>query len=477
MTGAAASPATPLYRQIAENVSQQVASGALRVGDRVPSLRQLSRQLRVSVTTALQAYLWLESRGYIESRPQSGFYVRTPFARLIPEPRFEPKKAEPTEITTDAVLSDILELANDPANVPFGVACASPDYFPHRKLNLILRRLLRERPHHSARYEFGWEPLRRQIARRSLATGSGFSPRDVTVTSGAMEAINLGLRAVARAGDVIAVESPTFFGILGSAASLGMKVIEIPTHPQEGMNLGELERAIRKHDVRACIATPNCHNPLGYVLPDRYKKELVELTARHDVALIEDDVYGDLAFSGSRPRAMKSFDRKGQVLLCSSYSKILSPGYRLGWIAAGRYREKVEKLKLMTTVATPSLSQMVIAEFLESGGYDRHVKRIQSIFSGLADVFRDAIAGYFPEGTRISRPQGGHMLWIELPARVDALKLYRAALDKRISILPGPIFSATGRFKNCIRINCGSGWSPAHEKALMTLGRLCEREL
>ncbi|HXH41452.1 MAG TPA: PLP-dependent aminotransferase family protein, partial [Thermoanaerobaculia bacterium] len=237
MTSAVPSPVTPLYLRIAENVTQQVASGTLRAGDRVPSLRRLSRQMRVSITTALQAYLWLESRGYLESKPQSGFYVRTPFARLIPEPRFETRKSEPAEISVDAVLSDMIEEASDPANIPFGVACASPDLFPSRKLNLILRRVIRDQPNHSARYDFGSEPLRRQIARRSLAMGCSFSPRDVTVTSGGLEAINLALRAVANPGDVIAVESPTYFGILGGVASLNMKVIEIPTHPQDGMDL------------------------------------------------------------------------------------------------------------------------------------------------------------------------------------------------------------------------------------------------
>jgi len=476
MTSAApSSTPRPLYLRIADNVTQQVSSGALRAGDRVPSLRQLGRQMRVSMTTALQAYLWLESRGYLESRPRSGFYVRTPFAKLIPEPQFRPRKTRPTEIDTDAVLSDIIEEASDPANIPFGLGSASPELFPSRKLNLILRRIVREHPDHSARYDFGSESLRRQIARRSLATGRALSPRDVTITSGALEAINLTLRAVASPGDVIAVESPTFFGILGTAASLKMKVIEIPTHPQEGMDLNALEEAIRRHRVKACIAMANCHNPLGYVLPDRAKKALVELGARYEVIIIEDDVYGDLDFSGSRPRTLKSFDRTESVILCSSFSKTLSPGYRVGWVAAGRFRDAVARLKFLTTVATPSLSQLVVAEFLESGGYDRHLKRLQLMFAQQAELVRKAIANHFPEGTRISRPAGGHLLWVELPARVNALKLYRAALDKHISILPGMLFSATGRFEHHIRINCGANFSPAHERALSTLGRLCER--
>jgi DNA-binding transcriptional MocR family regulator len=469
----------PLYVRIAETLVQQVSRGALRAGDRVPSIRELSRQQRVSISTALQAYLWLENRGYLEARPQSGFYVRTPFSNLIPEPRFEAADTKTAPVGTKALLTDILESLNDQTNVQFGAGTASPELYPNRRLNLILRRIVHKHPLHSTRYDFppGFEPLRRQIARRAISMGCGFSPRDVMVTCGAMEAINLALRAVARPGDAVAVESPTYFGLLQSADSLGMKVIEIPTHPQEGMDLNELDGAIRKHGVRACVTMTNCHNPLGYILPDKYKKDLAELTARRNIALIEDEVYGDLAFTGSRPRTVKSFDRKGNVLLCSGFSKILCPGYRLGWVMAGRYRTEVERLKMLTTVATPSLPQMVVAEFLETGGYDRHLKRLRTTVQSQVDGVRQAISKYFPEGTRISRPAGGLMLWVELPGRINAVKLYRTALAHHISILPGTIFSATGRYRNYIRINCGHSWSDAHDRALLTLGRLCERAL
>jgi DNA-binding transcriptional MocR family regulator len=475
--GVATENPPPLYLRIAESVSQQVARGTLRPGDRVPSLRRLSRQQRVSMSTALQAYLWLENRGYLEARPQSGFYVRAPFSSLIPEPHFNASKTKPMAIGTNAILADIMESASNPANVLLGAGIASPELFPSERLNLILRRIIRRQPLHSTRYEFppGWEPLRRQIARRSLEMGCNFSPGDVTITSGALEALNLSMLAVARPGEVIALESPTYFAILASAASLGMKVIEIPTHPQTGMDLGELQRAIRKHRVKACITMTNCHNPLGYVLPDGHKKELVELTARSGVAVIEDDVYGDLAFHGPRPRTAKSFDRKGLVLLCSSFSKILSPGYRLGWVAAGRFRAEVERSKFLANVANPSLPQMVVAEFLESGGYDRHLLRLRRSLAIQVDLVRQAIARYFPEGTRISRPAGGYMLWIELPPNFDALKLYHAALSENISILPGAVFSATNRFKNHIRINCGHTWSETYDRALLALGRLCDQ--
>lgn len=467
----------PLYVQIASTFTQQVANGALRPGDRVPSLRRLSRQRKVSMSTALQAYLWLESRGYIEARPQSGFYVRTPFSRLIPEPQFEAKRPAPTALGTEQILSDIIAAAEDPANIPLGAGAASPELFPNRRIGLILRRIVREQPLHSSHYVFppGAAPLRHQIARRASEMGCHMSPREITVTGGALEAIHLALRAVARRGTVIAVESPTYFGILGSAASLGMKVVEIPTHPQHGMDLAELDRAVRRHNVKACVTMTNCQNPLGYVASDDYKKELVALADKHDLFVIEDEVYGDVVFQGPRPRPLKAFDRKGRVLLCSSVSKTVSPGLRIGWVAGGRFHEGIERLKLLTSVATAALPQLVIAEFLRSGGYDRHLKRLRATLAGQMEAVRQAIAKYFPEGTRISRPAGGYMLWVQLPARIDALELYQAALAQHISILPGTIFSATGRFKNCIRINCGHAWSEAHDRALLTLGRLCER--
>ena len=466
---------SPLYAQIAETLVQQVARGALRPGDRVPSLRQLSQQQHVSVSTALQAYMWLENRGYLEARPQSGFYVRTPFAGLIPEPQFEPTPSKPAALGNNAVLTGILEASADPANVPFGAGCVSPELFPNRKLNLILREVVRQRPLHSANYDFppGVERLRHQIARRALAAGCRVSPRDVVITSGAQDAINLSLRAVTRPGDVVAVESPTYFGILESAASLKIKVLEISTHPQGGMDLDELETAIQKHSVKACVVMTNCHNPLGYVLPDRHKQALVEMTARRNVAVIEDDLYGDLAFDDQRPWTAKSFDRKGLVLLCSSCSKALSPGYRIGWVCAGRFQAEVERLKFITSMAAPSLQQWVVAEFLSSGGYDRHLKRLRAKLAGQVESLRQAVSQCFPQGTRISRPAGGHMLWIELPPKIDAMELWRAARSEHISILPGPIFSAARRYKNHIRLNAGIAPSDARYRALATLGRLC----
>lgn len=475
----AAASANALYVKVANQFVQQVNGGALRPGDRVPSLRRLSRQHRISISTALQAYLLLENQGYLEARPQSGFYVRTPYSALIPEPKFEPVPSPPKAEISTASITDIIETGRNRAYIPFGAGCASPELFPYRRLNIILRRIVRREPLHSTSYDWppGWEPLRRQIARRAGDIGWTVSPADITITSGALEAVNLSLRAVAKAGDVIAVESPTYFGILECISALGMKVLEVPTHPQQGMDLDELQRAIRKHRVKACVVMSNCHNPLGYVISDERKKALVELTASHGVAVIEDDLYGDLAFQAARPRPLKYFDAEGLVLQCSSFSKVLSPGMRVGWVASERFGPEIQRLKVLTSVVTDSLSQRVAAEFVRSGSYDRHTKRLRQTLATQIESVRQAIAKYFPEGTRISRPAGGYMLWIELPTKIDALELYRAALAHNISILPGKAFTATNRFKNHIRLNCGHAWTETHDRALLTLGRLCEKQM
>ena len=464
------------YVRIAEGLIGQMERGVLRAGDRAPSLRELSRQQRVSVTTALQSYMLLENRGYLESRPRSGFFVRQPFASEIPEPHFEAGRARQGLPRTDDIIQDVFAAVNDPANIGFGAGCASPQLFPARRLNLNLRRIIHRDPGHSSRYDFppGCEQLRRQIARRASGDVSPVSVRDIVITDGALEAVSLSLLAAARPGDAIAVESPTYFGLLANIASTGMKIVEIPTHPQEGMDLGELERAIRKHRIKAVVTMPNCHNPLGFVLPDKHKRELADLTGRANVAVIEDDVYGDLAFD-DRPRTVKSFDKKGLVILCSSFSKTLPPGYRVGWVMAGRFRAEVERLKFVTTVATNSLGQRVVADFLESGGYDRHVKRLRAAFALQVESVRQAIARYFPPGTRISRPAGGHLLWVELPRKTDSLKLYEAALAEHITILPGTVFCCGSRYRNYIRMNCGHVWSEVHERALLKLGRLCDQ--
>jgi DNA-binding transcriptional MocR family regulator len=287
-----------------------------------------------------------------------------------------------------------------------------------------------------------------------------------------MEALHLCLRAVAKAGDTIVLESPAYYGALQLIESLGMRAIEVPANAGTGMDLPLLHEALKRHPVKACLSVTTFSNPLGALMPDEAKRELVRMLARRDVPLIEDDIYGDLHFDGARPRPARSFDRSGLVMLCGSFSKTLAPGYRVGYVAPGRYRDIVERLKFAQSIATATLPQMAIADFLENGGYERHLRRLRRSIADQVGRVSDAVAEHFPEGTRISRPRGGFLLWVEMPHGKSALVLHDRALAKGVSIAPGPIFSAKQRFSSCLRLSCGWPWSPRVEEAIRTLGAL-----
>ena len=472
-----ASTKPPLYMTLARAMEDQIREGVFRLGSPVPSVRALSRQRRVSISTVLQAYLWLESQGCIEARPKSGYYVRTPYRELIPEPRPSDSASRPAEINTGNLFQEIMAAASDPVKVPFGAACPSPSLMPSRKISALIREIARRHPEKLAEYEMpeGALHLRQQIARRSITAGCHFLPQEIIVTIGTVEALHLALRAVGKPGGIVAVDSPTYFGLLQTIEPLGMKAIEIPTHPHTGMDLNLLERAIRKHRIQACVTMTNGHNPLGFIMPDDNKKAMVELLARRSVPLIEDDVYGDLSHRDPRPRSAKSFDKNGLVIQCSSFSKTLGPGLRVGWIQAGRFRDAVHRLKTLTNLSSPGLPQHAVAAYLASDSYDHHLRHLRRALCLQVQQTSQAITKYFPAGTRISRPDAGHVLWVELPKGIDSVELHRAAFAHHISVLPGPIFSPTGRFRNFLRINCGTVWSNRIDQALVILGRLCEQ--
>ena len=290
-----------------------------------------------------------------------------------------------------------------------------------------------------------------------------------------MEAIHLSLRAVARSGDSVAVSSPCYFGILQLLEQMGLRVVEIPSHPEHGMDLAVLEMALRQGNLCACVAIPNFDNPTGALMSVESRQHLLHQLERHDVPLIEDDVYGDLAWDGSRPTPVKAFDRSGRVLLCGSVSKTIAAGYRIGWVAAGRYHARVERLKFAQSMATSTLEQMAVAEYFAAGGYDRHLRVLRRKLSQQVRCYRSAVARYFPVGTTVSDPSGGFFLWIEMPAGVDAMRLQTEAARLGIAVAPGPIFVARGGFRSFIRLNCGIAWSAASEQAVRTLGELATR--
>jgi DNA-binding transcriptional MocR family regulator len=465
-----------LYEHLADELGQAIDRGALRSGDRLPSVRRLAQERSVSVATVLEAYLRLENAGLIEVRPKSGHFVRRR-ALLTAEPRSPRPCSVPSRVTVSDAYTKILTAMRDPELLPFGCATVDPSYLPIAALNRIINQLTREMTTVGARYEGapGLLTLRRQIARRSVDAGVALSEHDLITTIGATEGLSLALRAVAKAGDVIAVESPAYFGVLQIIEGLGMRAIEIPAHPRNGLDVDALEETIRNQTIHAVVCSPTLLNPLGSIMPDDEREKLVRLTGRHDIPIIEDDVYGELVFDGSRPRPLRAFTadpEDSHVILVSSISKTLAPGYRVGWVAGGRWHDRILRLKFGNTLACPTLPGMAVAEFLASGGYDRHLRRLRAALAGNTERYREAIAEKFPEGTRVSSPRGGFVLWVELPPGVDALALHEQALKRRIVIAPGPLFSARQRFTNFVRISAGMPWGDRVEQGLDTLARM-----
>jgi len=463
-----------LYESLAARMADAIHAGALKAGDRLPSVRRVSTQHRVSIATAVQAYRHLENQRLIEARPKSGYFVLSRPAALA-EPATSTPPATARFVGVNQLVMEVLESMREAEGVPLGSACPAQELFPAEKLLRLAHAEGRHKRQLMGAYAMspGHDKLRAMIARRSLDYGCRLSPEEIIVTNGCIEALNLALRAVARPGDTIALESPTYFMLLQIIESLGMKALEIPTHPRDGLSIDALDLATQKPDaVQAVIVIPNFQNPLGCLMPDENKARLVQLCEARGIALIEDDIYGDIHFGSSRPRVAKAWDRSGNVILCSSFTKTVAPGFRIGWIAPGRLLQQVAMLKFISSVSTPELPQAAIAEFMADGGYDHHLRRLRAGFARQVQQTSHAIAEYFPHGTKITRPAGGFVLWVELPPRVDALELFRRAREERISIAPGPMFTTTKRYRNCIRVGCGHLWSAKLEMGLMRLGQL-----
>ena len=480
LAGVVASTGGFLYEHLADELGQAIDRGALRAGDRLPSVRRLAQERSVSVATVLEAYLRLENAGLIEVRPKSGHFVRRRGVQTA-EPRAARACTTPAKVTVSDAYTKILSAMRDPELLPLGCATLDAAYLPIGALNRIITQVTREMTTVGARYEAapGLLTLRRQVARRAVEAGATLTENDLCTTIGATEGLSLALRAIAQPGDVIAVESPAYFGVLQAIEGLGMRALEIPAHPRHGLDVGAFEDIVRTQRVQALMIAPTVSNPIGSVMPDEERERLVKLTRRLDLPVIEDDIYGELVFDGSRPRSLRSFagpSEDSHVVLVSSVSKTLAPGYRVGWIAGGRWHDQIVRLKYGQSLACPTLPGMAVAEFLASGGYERHLRRLRTALAGNVERYREAIATQFPEGTRVSAPRGGFVLWVELPLGVDALTLHEQALRKRIVVAPGPLFSARQRFTNFIRISAGTPWSERIADGIKTLARLVARD-
>jgi DNA-binding transcriptional MocR family regulator len=469
-----------LYEAYARDLAEAIAAGVFRPGDRLPSVREACRQRGISAATVFKAYYLLEADGLIRAAPRSGYYVNSrPSDRRLPEPMPSRPKAASIGVDTGDLVYDIHASLKRRTGVPLGSPFIDPTFFPLDRLRQSLVTAMRRLDPWSTIEDLppGNRTLKRQILKRYLVHGTKLAESEIVLTQGAVTALHLCLAAVTKPGDAVVIESPTFYVALQALQRRSLRAIEVATDCREGIDLDRLARVLEKRRPAACWLMTNFQNPLGSLMPDRKKRELVALLARHEVPLIEDDVYDELYQGDTAPASAKSFDRKGLVMHCTSFSKTLAPGYRVGWTAAGRFAAQVERLKLATLLTGTIPTQVAIASYLQDGGYDAHLRRLRRSLADHQAAMVDAVHRHFPDGTRVSIPQGGYFIWLELPEQFDAVALFWAASAQGISIAPGPMFSARGEFRHCIRLNSGQVWNRKIEDAVVRIGSLVARQM
>ncbi len=467
-----------IYLKIANLLEKQIFNNVLRVGDKLPSIRVICEKLGVSMSTAQAAYWELERRKLIFSKPKSGYYVNNWNRNRHKLPDTSKPNLETINEQKSDLLINIYDTIADKNIVQFSLGIPSPDYLPIAKLNKSVVRATRELQNSGIEYESieGNNLLRRHIAQWAINYNLNINENDVITTAGCINAVAYCLMAVTNSGDIVAVESPAYYGILQLCQSLGLKVLELPTNPTTGIEVEALEMVLNNYKIKACILISNMNNPLGYSMPGEKKKAVVELITKHNVPLIEDDIYGELYFESSRPDTCKSYDTEGMVMLCNSFSKTLAPGYRVGWIIPGKFREQIVKLKSINTISVTSLTHQAIADFLDSERYENHLRKLRNILHTNSLVFRETISENFPADIKISQPKGGFFLWLELHKDIDTLKIYHEAIKHNISITPGKMFTLQNQFYNCMRLSFGLNWNERTEKSLILLGKIITKQ-
>lgn len=459
------------HEKLAEQFMTLIDRGELKAGEKLPSLRILSKQQGVSLMTAYHAINNLQGLGYVESRPKSGYYVRQPRQKMAFERQSKlGKKRTPESI--DELVQTVYGTNRSEAFLSFALNTPDVALLPASKLKRSI--LYVNRNHSESALQYGpiqgLRALREQIAVLMGNSGIEVNSDNLLVTVGCQEAINLAITACTSPGDKILIESPTYFGIFQAILSKGRIPVEVETNVETGVALDSLFEAVEAHHPAACLLVTNFSNPVGASIPDSDKERIVQFLRKKQVTLIENDIYGELYFAAKRPRSCKSFDEHDGVIYCSSFSKSLAPGYRIGWIESGRYFDQIFQAKVHQSVATSTLNQEILAHFLKNGRYDLHLKRLRKKLHTQSLCYQEKVLAYFPEGTVVSTPKGGFVLWVQLPTDIDTVDLLHKAMQRQINFAPGSLFSLEKDLHNYLRISIGRPFSAKVDQGLKVLG-------
>ena len=462
------------YEKIADYISDAIDNGTIPLGSKLPSLRKMSSRFNCAVSVVMQAYEELEKQGKTYAVEKSGFFASTPSNNPLPDMQHEYYSLKPEYAAPLSMIGKIVEASNDKSILPFGAGVPHESLLPIAGLKQSINRVLRDKSSLLQKYtnEAGDICLRKEICKIMLSRGVKANPEEILITNGCIEALSFSIQVATSEGDSIAIESPVFMGAIQLIKELNRKIIPIPTSAEEGMDLDVLESVLRKKKIKAVLMTAAFQNPLGFIMPEDKRIRAVALTAKYGVPVIEDDLYSDCSHRFTIERPLKSFDKHSNVIYCSSFSKTISPGLRIGWLMGGNYHRECRNIKITQTLGGSYLLQRAAADFLQHGRYENHVKKLQKSISRQAVELKQLLSGSLPERTAISSPRGGYFFWIELPEEIDTLDLFDKALKEKISIVPGKVFSSGERFANCLRLSFASPVTDKTREGIKKLGSI-----
>ena len=383
----------------------------------------------------------------------------------------------PVEVSCRSLIEQVYDAVHLPDTVALGISNPVNAHPPDKALARLMRSVLSRVAEKAVSYGpvNGDAKLRLTIALRYQEQSVDVNHQDMVITSGAQEALSIALQCVAKRGDIIAVESPCYFGLIELIESLGMKALEVYTCTEDGVCISELEKVLNQHNVTACLFSTAINNPLGSMMTNEQRQSLVKLLESRDIPLIEDEVYSDLYLTEYRPIPAQLYSEKGLVMTCSSFSKTAAPGYRIGWLIPGKFEESAKRIKRAQSCSTAMLQQWTLTDYLLSGEYDRHLQVLRKVLRYNCERMRALVAEHFPSEVCISKPQGGSVLWIRCRSHVDTSLIFSEAIKHGVSFAPGQIFSPSGKYKNYMRLSFGVKWSDKIDEAVANLGKLVHR--
>ena len=472
------------YQKLASELQQQIEQGHYVCGERLPGVRELAKVRSLSISTVVAGYRQLEADGYVQASHRSGYFVKSRFQPPPLSKDSAPKSLTPEQVSGQHMALSLSKAAADPGYIRLGAAVPAAQFLPQHALQKAMQQVIKMQPARLMQYEAsrGALELRTEIAKRMALQGALVSPQDIIITNGCQEALMLSLKAVTAPGDIVAIESPAFYGLLQALEAAGLQALTLPTDPQTGVVPEALEQALQRWPVKACVLISNFSNPLGSLIPNTDKQRIVAALSAKGVPLIEDDTYGDLGFTVPRPASCFVLAPQADIFYCGTFSKTISPDLRLGWVIAPKHTAKLEYLKFISNISTAALPQLAVSLLLKSGQYERHLRQVREQYQLAVARISNQIGRIFPDGTRVSQPQGGFVLWLELPPAIDGYLLAQQAMAQHISIAPGAIFAPTpaagkAGFSHFIRLNCAIQQDARLDRALLTLAQLCNEQL